>query len=196
MYIDPVLLKARGAMQKHYDKNEVIFYENEEAKYYYQILDGAVKMINDNNEGKQFLQGLFSSGNSFGEPPLLINKKYPSTAVTVKESLILRIPKEDFLELVYKNPELKSELLQLFAERLYNKAVTAAEIINHCPESRILAFLDSYKRKCPLDEKVEIPFTRQIIADFTGLRVETVIRTLIRMKEKNTIDIVNRKVIY
>ncbi len=196
MHIDPILLKSKGAMQKHYGKNEVIFYENEGAKFYYQIVEGTVKMFNDNNEGKQFLQGYFSPGQSFGEPPLLINEKYPSTAVSLTESLILRIPKEDFLEILYKNPEIKSELLQVFAERLYHKSVTAAEIINHSPEARILSFLDSYKKKCAEHEKVVIPFTRQIIADFTGLRVETVIRTLCRMKEMKKVDIINRKVIY
>ena len=56
MHIDPVLLKSRGAMQKHYCKNDVVFYENEAAKFYYQIVEGSVKMFNDNNEGKQFLQ--------------------------------------------------------------------------------------------------------------------------------------------
>lgn len=196
MHIDPVLLKSRGAMQKHYGKNDVVFYENEAAKFYYQIVEGTVKMFNDNNEGKQFLQGYFAAGQSFGEPPLLINENYPSTAIALADSMILRIPKEDFLELLRKYPDIKSELLQVFAERLYNKSVTAAEIVNHTPEARILSFLNSYKKKNADHAKVVIPFTRQIIADFTGLRVETVIRTLCRMKEMKKVDIINRKVIY
>ena len=196
MSIDINILKSKGAICKHYDKNEVIFYEDESANYYYQIVEGAVKMFNANNEGKQFLQGLFGNGQSFGEPPLIIHGKYPSTAVVLKPSIICRLPKEDFLELVTTNLEMQYRLLEVFAQRLYSKAVTANEIINHNPESRILSFLDAYKKKCQSGDKAIIPFTRQVIADFTGLRVETVIRTLSKMKLDSKVDIVNRKVIY
>lgn len=196
MNIDIDYLKSKGATCRQYQKNEIVFYEHEMAKYYYQIREGAVKMFNDNQEGKQFLQGIFGPGNSFGEPPLLINTPYPSTAITLSKSVIIRMPKEDFIEMIQKNQELENKLLSIFAMRLYNKAVTSRQIVNHCPESRILSFLNSYKKKSNSLQKEVIPYTRQMIADFTGLRVETVIRTLIRMKDMQKIEIVNRKIVY
>ncbi len=85
----------------------------------------------------------------------------------------------------------------MFAERIYGKAITAREIINNSPESRILGFLNTYKkRKCVEQERIQIPYTRQDIADFTGLRVETVIRTLSKMKDNNKVEIINRKLLY
>ena len=192
MNIDIDFLKSKGGMCKVYQKNEIIFYEGEMARCYYQIREGAVKMFNDNNDGKQFLQGMFSTGNSFGEPPLFINEPYPSTAIALSKSIIIRMHKEDFVDLIKRYPELETRLLKIFASRLYNKAVTAKEIVNHTPESRILSFLDSYKKKSMYENKEVIPFTRQVIADFTGLRVETVIRTLTRMKELNKIEKIGR----
>lgn len=66
--------------------------------------------------------------------------------------------------------------------------------MNHTPEERLLSFLDDYKKKhYTTGEKIEIPFTRQEIANFTGLRVETVIRTLSVMRTKKQVEIINRK---
>ncbi len=196
MNIDPNLLKTRGAICKHYDKNEIIFFEDEEANYFFQLIHGTVKLFNVNNEGRQFLQGLFSDGESFGEPPLFINQHYPCSAVTLQESTVLRIHKEEFLELFSKHPSMQVEMIELLSQRLYDKAVNSKEIVNHTPESRILSFLTGYKRKCQFSGKLEIPFTRQTIADFTGLRVETVIRTLNRMKREQKVEIINRRIVY
>ena len=47
---------------------------------------------------------------------------------------------------------------------------------------------------CPKKELVE--FTRQEIANFTGLRVETVIRELSKMSKTNKVEIINHKLYY
>ena len=74
-----------------------------------------------------------------------------------------------------------------------NKATTSKDIINQKPEFRIQAFLDTCKKS---KEKQIIAFTRQEIANFTGLRVETVIRTLSKMNQKNVVEIINHKIYY
>ncbi|WP_306301125.1 cyclic nucleotide-binding domain-containing protein [Tenacibaculum maritimum] len=67
------LLLKYGAKTQEYTKNKIIFSENEYAKNYYQIISGAVKMSNFNDDGKEFIQGIFYKQQSFGEPPLFIN---------------------------------------------------------------------------------------------------------------------------
>ena len=196
MHIDQELLKSNGAVLKHYKKNEIIFYEDEVPLCFYQIVSGSVKMYNSNNEDKQFVQGVFTAGSSFGEPPLFINEKYPSSAIAIEETTLLKMQKADFLDLFSRHHELQTHLIVLLSRRLYNKSITAKEIINKTAESRIVAFLDAYKKQSCIAEKDEIPYTRQMIADFTGLRVETVIRTLAKLKEIHVIDIIDRKIIY
>ncbi len=80
MHIDTDLLIAYGAVAKKYDKGDFVFYEGDPCRFYYQILEGKVKMCNYNDEGRIFIQGLFSAGDSFGEPPLFINELYPACA--------------------------------------------------------------------------------------------------------------------
>ena len=166
MQIDLDLLFSWGAIAKEYKKNEVIFDEDEKANFYYQIIEGSVKMSNSNDEGKEFTQGYFSNGQSFGEPPLFIDENYPATAVCFHDSKIVKLSKEKFLKIIAEYPSIQRDFINLLAARLHSKAITAKAIINQKPDFRILAFLNAHK-KGKTNEKVLVPFTRQEIANFT-----------------------------
>lgn len=195
--IDVDTLAAWGGTTKIYEKNEIIFHEGDVARCYYQIIEGSVKMFNTNAEGREFIQGIFNSGDSFGEPPLFIDETFPASSKVIKQATVMKVSKENFFKILEASPALQKKFLILMARRAYNKAITLREIINHSPEDKVKAFLDSFKTKNGLDkQKVKIPFTRQEIANFTGLRVETVIRTLLKMNEQGIVEIINRKLHY
>jgi CRP-like cAMP-binding protein len=195
MQIDLDLLFSWGAIAKEYKKGEVIFYENDSANFYFQIIEGSVRMFNANDEGKEFTQGYFTSGQSFGEPPLFIDETYPATAIVCSNSKILKFSKDKFLKVLDEYPPFQKMFLRLFANRIHFKALTSRTIINQKPEFRITAFLDIHK-KTKSSIKELVPFTRQEIANFTGLRVETVIRVFSKMKKENKIDIIKHKIYY
>ena len=197
MQIDIDLLFSWGAVAKKYKKNEIIFDEDEVAHFYYQIIEGSVRMFNSNDEGKEFTQGLFCKGNSFGEPPLFIDQPYPSKAITIQDSTIIKLSKDKFLKILDEYPSIEKSFLILLANKIHSKSNTSKEIINQKPEFRIVAFLNTHKRKSECcNEKVLIPYTRQEIANFTGLRVETVIRVLCKMNTCYKLEIVNHKIYY
>src|SRR5690554_244132 len=191
--IDLELLLSYGAVCKEFDKGEILFYEADEALFYYQIVEGSVKMYNANDDGKEYTQGYFSEGQSFGEPPMFIDECYPASAMAFQNTEILKLHKDRFWKILDENPKIERHFLKLMARRIHNKATTSKDIINQKPEFRIQAFLDSCKKS---REKELIEFTRQEIANFTVLRVETVIRTLLKMKQKKIVDIVNHKIFY
>jgi CRP-like cAMP-binding protein len=195
MQIDLDLLFSWGAIAKEYKKNEVILNEDEIANFYYQVIDGNVRMFNSNDDGKEFTQGYFSSGQSFGEPPLFIDEKYPSTAVAFQDSKIVKLSKDKFLKILEEYPSIQKQFLKLLAQRIHSKAKTSKDIINQKPEFRILAFLNANKKGNDSIKEL-VPFTRQEIANFTGLRVETVIRVFSKMKTAKKIDIINHKIYY
>jgi CRP-like cAMP-binding protein len=197
MQIDIDLLFSWGAVAKKYKKNEIIFNEDEVAHFYYQIMEGSVRMFNSNDEGKEFTQGLFCKGNSFGEPPLFIDELYPSKAITLQDSTIIKLSKDKFLKILDEYPSIQKSFLLLLANKIHSKSNTSKEIINQKPEFRIVAFLNTHKKKSECsNEKVLIPYTRQEIANFTGLRVETVIRVLCKMNTCDKLEIVNHKIYY
>ena len=100
MQIDLDLLFTWGAIAKEYKKNEVILREDETANFYFQIIEGSIRMFNSNDEGKEFTQGYFSNGQSFGEPPLFIEETYPSTAIAFRDSKIIKLSKDRFLKIL------------------------------------------------------------------------------------------------
>lgn len=198
MQIDVDLLYTWGAVSKKYQRDEIIFYENDLALFYYQIIEGAIKMFNINEDGKEFTQGIFCEGNSFGEPPLFIDEVYPASAMATKDTTIIKLSKDKLFLIINEYPEISHSILKLMATRIFNKSVSTKQIINQKPEFRIKSFLENYKKKNNFNatERVLIEHTRQQIADFTGLRVETVIRTLSVMKKNKIVEIVKHKLYF
>jgi CRP-like cAMP-binding protein len=196
MQIDLDILFTWGAIAKVYKKNETVFFEDEMANFYYQIIEGSVKMFNSNDEGKEFTQGYFSNGQSFGEPPLFIDEAYPATALACQESKIIKLSKDKFLKIMDEYPQIQKKFLKTLASRIHSKANTAKDIINQKPEFRVLSFLNSIKKTSETNQKELVPFTRQEIANFTGLRVETVIRVFSKLKNCKKVEIVKHKIYY
>jgi CRP-like cAMP-binding protein len=195
--INEQLLQEFGALIKEYSKNDTIFSEHENAKNYYQIINGAVKMNNYNDDGKEFIQGIFYKQQSFGEPPLFIDVKYPANAEAITDTSVLILPKKKLYNLLYKNPEIHLNITKSLAKRLYFKAIIASEISSHEPEHRVLRFFDYLKKDiAKIDGKFtyKIEHTRQQIADILGLRVETVIRVIKNLEKKKELQIIKRKV--
>ncbi|MFD1096502.1 Crp/Fnr family transcriptional regulator [Salegentibacter chungangensis] len=195
--IDESVLMEFGARKSWYPKGELIFGEGELAKCYFQIISGEVKMNNYNYDGKEFVQGIFYKGQSFGEPPLFGDLKYPANAEAITEVELYKLAKPHFFQLLEANPEIHLELTKTLASRLFYKAIIASELSTQEPEHRILRLLDYLKKyvhqlKEPFSFKVDL--TRQQIADLTGLRVETVIRATKSLEKKNEVLISKRKI--
>jgi len=195
--IDTNLLIAWGAVARKYEKGETLFWEGDLAYFYFQILTGSVRVFNINDEGREYTQGLFNAGQSFGEPPLFFQGHYPASAVTTSESVIYKLQADSFHRLLSEYHDLQGRFNVLFARRLYDKSCMAREMINS-PESRIIAFLTRVKLAMggKPEQRIRIPYTRQEIANSTGLRVETVIRTLKRMVTENKVGIKGHKLFY
>lgn len=191
------LLEKYGAIKKSFCKNEIIFEEGNLPAHYYQIISGEIKMCNYNDDGREFIQGIFYKNQSFGEPPLFLNQKYPANSIAVEDSEILLLPKSNFMKLLEENPAISIKIIENLAQRLYYKSVMAAEISTHEPEHRVLKLIDhgiAYFNFQKDKNGYLINFTRQQIGDLTGLRVETVIRTIKALEKKGELRIINRKV--
>lgn len=191
------LLESYKARQKKYLKGELIFQEGALPANYYQILTGEVKMCNFNNEGREFIQGIFYENQSFGEPPLFLNRTYPANAIAVSDCVIAVLSKDNYLNLVRDNPEIALSIIEHLAHRLHYKSVMAAEISSQEPEHRLLKLIDYSITFFKTDKEADgfrINLTRQQMADLTGLRVETVIRAIKALEKKSAIKIINRKV--
>lgn len=179
---------------KHYEKDQLIFDEGEHPHFYFQIQEGEIKMCNLTEDGKEFVQGYFKDGQSFGEPPLVGGFAYPACAIATKETTIHTLSKNNFFALLKENPEVHLNFTAQLCHRIHYKAMIVKEVSVHPPEHRILTLLHHLKTEANVSDTYEVRLTRQQISELTGLRVETVIRAIKKLEKNNKLAIINRKV--
>src|SRR5690606_33616001 len=109
MISEQILMDA-GGEQKSFKKNEIVFTEGQKANYYFQVVAGEIKMNNYLENGKEFIQGIFSAPRSFGEPPLFCDIPYPANAIAIVDTELIQLKKELFLKLLLSYPKIHLDL--------------------------------------------------------------------------------------
>jgi CRP-like cAMP-binding protein len=189
-------LLAWGATYKKIGPEETIFREGTDCHFYYQLVSGSVRWININDEGNEFIQYIVSPGESFGEFALFDDSPYAASAIANTESMLIRLHKSTFRHLLKEYPDIHFAFTKLFAERLRFKFLFLKELSCAGPEHRISTLFNYFKesKKNICYQCSQIRLTRQQIANMTGLRVETVIRSIKNLQHKGELVIDKGKV--
>lgn len=194
--IDIDILLTSGAVYKKIKAGEIIFNEGTASNFYYQLASGRVRLVNINDEGKEFLQIIIQPGECFGELPFFDGEPYAITAIADTDSVLIRLHRSIFLKLIKESSDIHFSFSKLLAQRVRFKYFILKEMANHNPEHSIAALFNYFKQTktniCPDCNKVNL--TRQQIADMTGMRVETVIRAIRSLQNKGKIQIEKGKV--
>jgi CRP-like cAMP-binding protein len=96
-----------------------------------------------------------------------------------------------------ENFDLHLKMDQVLCQRLRYKSMVLAEISSYEPEHRLITLLKYYKSKITppgSPDKIIVPYTRQQLADMSGLRVETVIRTVKKMQHEGKLALEGHKI--
>jgi CRP-like cAMP-binding protein len=196
MIIPRALLEEKKAVFYKVEKDEYIFSEDEPAAFYFQVISGAVKMSSYSENGQEFIQGIFKAGQSFGEPAIFGQFPYPNNAVATEKSEIAKLPKDVFFDLLKEHFEIHAKFNTLMSNRLRYKAILLKEISSYCPDHVIMTLLKYLRDNSESNngQPFCVPYTRQQIADMTGLRVETVIRTVKQLQKEGRLNIQNHKI--
>jgi CRP-like cAMP-binding protein len=194
--IDVDTLLTWGATYKKVRKDEIIFQEGSQGFFYHQLVKGRVKWVNIDDNGREFIQCIIHEGESFGELPLLDDGPYVATSIAMEDSILIRLRKETFLQLLREHPAIHFRFTRLVTERLRLKFIFLKELANQDPERKVITILNHYKEDVdPCHEgRHRINLTRQQIANMTGLRVETVIRTIKSLEAEGRVLIDKGKV--
>lgn len=196
--IEQDILLRHGGFLKVVATDEIIIEEDSQSNYYYQLVSGRLRAVNINEQCREYLQYLIHPGETFAEIPMILDMHCQITVIADEPSIIIKVPKENFQELLQNNPEYQSRLSKVLANRLVLRYIIAKEFINNNPQHRILSLLNYLKEEgkdvCLACNKVEL--TRQEIADMLGFRVETVIRSIRDLNDKGLLEIKSGKVFY
>lgn len=196
MLISEELLFSYGAVTKKFKRGDVIFNEGDSPSHYYQISKGRIKLNHYKEDGKELILAILPKGLSVCELLLFIDQKYPVNAVALEPSQIIKLPKAEFLKLLDDRHDIAKDVNKFLAERLYHKFIMLENNASLQPEARILGLLEYYKTFTENHDKYSfiVPLTRQQLASMTGLRVETVIRTIKNIEKQEHLKIVGGKI--
>jgi CRP/FNR family transcriptional regulator, cyclic AMP receptor protein len=196
MIIPKEILIEKKAQFLEFQKDEYIFLEDEPSNFYFQVISGTVKMSSYSESGQEFIQGIFKAGQSFGEPAIFGDFPYPNNAIATETSEVARLSKDFFIQLLQENFDIHKKFTALFSHRLRYKSILLKEISSYCPDHIIMTLLKYFRDNSGIKEKANfyVPYTRQQIADMTGLRVETVIRTVKQLQKEGKLDIREHKI--
>lgn len=182
-----------GYAIKVYPKDTLIYEPGMVPRYVYFIKSGEVRMVTVSEDGKEFIQGIFKMGQYFGEPALIINRKYLAYTIANKESEIIQVGRKQFFDLIETTPGFSINLIQTLSNRLFYKSMMLEELANEKAEHRLLTIINYLLNDIEVGDSLKV--TRQELADMTGLRVETVIREIKILSNKGLIEVKRGKII-
>jgi CRP/FNR family transcriptional regulator len=187
------------ASLRQIEKKEVLFSDGEEAKGFYVILSGKVKLFKVSPEGKEQILHIVSAPDAFAEAALFLEGTYPAFAEAMTDSQLLYFPKRDFILLIEKNPQLSINIIVTLSHFLKRFASLIEELSLKEVSSRVakyvvdLSIKSSKEGKSP--KEVELDLSKTQLALKLGTISETLSRTLAKMKAKRIIDVKKNKIV-
>ena len=180
-------------------KKGVLFSDGEEAKGFYVILSGKIKLYKISSEGKEQILHVVSEPDAFAEAALFVEGSYPAFAEALTDSRVLFIPKRDFIQLIEKNPRLSINMIVSLSHYLRRFASLIEELSLKEVSSRIAKYLIDLSLRSSQEGKnpreVELDLSKTQLASKLGTISETFSRTLAKMKAKRVIDVKKNKVL-
>ena len=172
--------------QMTFGAGEEIYGEDEPAEFVYKVVSGAVRTSKILNDGRRQIGAFYLPGDIFG---LEIGKKHQFAAEAIGKAVVRVVRRSAILSLAERDGEAARELWTLTARELHRVQEHMLLLIKSA-QQRVAAFLlEMSERHAPADDALELPMSRQDIADYLGLTIETVSRTMSQLVSKSTIDL-------
>jgi len=160
-----------------------IFDETEPADHVYKVVSGAVRAYRLLSDGRRHIDAFHLPGDLFG---LEAGNKYTFSAETITNSTVLVIKRNTMTSLIAHDGDLAYQLWVFAALELDRAREHGLLLVKTAPE-RVACFLLEMAKRVPDARMVELPMSRQDIADHLGLSVETVSRVLTQLAAEATI---------
>jgi CRP/FNR family transcriptional regulator len=187
------------ALPKHVAKKGILFSEGEEARGFYVILTGRIKLFKISPGGKELILHVVSAPDAFAEASLFLEGKYPAFAQALSDSQLLFFPGREFIQLIERNPRLSINMIVSLSTFLKRLAVLIEELSLKEVSSRIAKYVMDLSTRGAKDGKslreVELDLSKTQLALKLGTISETLSRTLSKMKAKQIIDVQKNKIV-
>jgi len=164
-------------------RNGEIYGEGEPADYIYKVASGAVRMYKVLDDGRRQITAFYLPGDIFG---FEVGDEHTSSAEAIGNTIVLVFRRSTVLALANRDGDVAHELWAMTARELHRARSHMLLLIKSAQE-RVAAFLLEMAGRMPASDEVELPMSRQDIADYLGLTIETVSRTLTQLENSAAI---------
>jgi CRP/FNR family nitrogen fixation transcriptional regulator len=177
-------IELMGALMP-FARNSEIFGENEPADYLYKLVSGHVRSYTVLVDGRRQIGAFYVPGDIFG---LESGATHTFSAEAITDCKILVIRRSTVVALAERDPEVARQMWAATARELKREQAHSLLLIKTAQE-RVASFLLEMAERAAADGLVELPMSRQDIADYLGLTIETVSRTLTQLEKTAAIGV-------
>lgn len=183
---DPLIEAVRmmGATMSFPSETE-IFGEGEEADYAYQVVSGVVRTSKILSDGRRQVGGFYLPGDIFG---LEFRDEHTFSAKAITDTKVVVVKRTMLMMAAGRDPRVSRELMALTGREL-RRVQNRVLLLVKSAEQRVAHFLLEMAERARGGNVVELPMVRRDIADYLGLTVETVSRTLSSLANAAAIEI-------
>lgn len=164
-------------------RNSEIYGEDEPAEYLYQVISGAVRTYRMLDDGRRQIGAFYLPGDIFG---VEAGEVHLSSAEAISDAQVLVVKRSAAMARAEHEKDLARQLWTLTLRELQRLHEHSMVLIKSA-EQRVAGFLLEMARRTPAAQSIELPMSRQDIADYLGLTIETVSRTFTQLTQSGTI---------
>jgi CRP/FNR family transcriptional regulator, nitrogen fixation regulation protein len=172
-----------------YPRNSEIFGENEPADYLYKVVSGSVRTSKILSDGRRQIGDFYLPGDIFG---LEFADTHALSAEAVTDAKVLVIKRSALNALAARDASVAAQLFTLTGREL-RRAQERIVLLIKSAQERVAGFLLEMSERLALDNAIELPMSRQDIADYLGLTIETVSRTLTALESAAAIELTSAR---
>lgn len=179
-----------------FNKRTTVYQEGKRPRYLFYVISGKVKGFRTNDNGKEYITDLFTSGDFIGYPAIIEDKSYDESTEVLETADLLQIPKDDFLQMIYTDISIATKFIRLITQNVREKEERLLNLAYSSLRKRVAkALVDIHNKFNSGNEAQRIAIPREDIAQYVGTATESLIRTLSDFKAEKLIEIKDGKIL-
>lgn len=173
------------AVNKYYNKGDVIFCDGDEGSGFYLVAAGGVSVYKLSPEGKEQILHIVKEGETIGAAPVFSGKSFPANAIAISKSHLLFFERGKFIRLITGKPDLTMNILALLSARLREFTIQVENLSLKEIPGRLASYLLYLSQEQGNRDLVKLNISKVQLANFLGTGPESLSRALGNMKIKN-----------
>jgi len=168
-----------------FDRGTEIYGEGEPAEYLYKVASGTVRTSKVLSGGRRQIGAFYIAGDLFG---LEVGDEHAFSAEAISDSKVLMVKRSTIMSMAARDNAVAQELWAATSRELRHVQEHVLLLIKSAQE-RVAGFLLEMAARNRSIDVVELPMSRQDIADYLGLTIETVSRTFTQLENSTVIAV-------